>query len=351
MNRVVNRPAAGQAVFIGLDVSRSKWVFNVRWGGQERRRLSTPGELRHLQALVEEYAAYPVHVGYEACGFGYEIAWWLRERGMGVVVAAPSRVERAPGLAVKTDRMDAAALACKLEQGRLKGISIPRRQEHERRQLSRTYGQAVRGRARAQIQLRSLMQEQGCIGPAPRAGWSAYARWLAKQPLPEPVAACVAELIEMRVVAAGSAQRLKTALLKLAVAGEYAPVVRALSEQKGVGPFTAIRLVLELGEITRFATAGSFVHYLGLTPSEHSSGERIHRGHLLKCGPGYIRAWLLECAWRSILPHGDPELRQCYQRLYPRVGGKRAIVAVTRRLALRLRARWLAAVRPVAQAA
>ena len=103
MGKIVNCPEPGQAVFVGVDVSRSKWVINVRWGGAERRRLSTGGELRHLEALVAEYPGAALHVAYEACGFGYEIAWVLRTRGVTVTVVPPSTVERAPGATVKTD--------------------------------------------------------------------------------------------------------------------------------------------------------------------------------------------------------------------------------------------------------
>lgn len=352
MTRVGNRPQPGQAVYIGVDVARTKWAIVVRWGGQEQRRCSTPGDLRQLQALVTEYAACAVHVAYEACGFGYEIAWWVEAHGGTVVVVAPSTVARVPGSRVKTDRLDAAALARQLEQGQLKGVAIPTRGRHEHRQLSRTYAQVLHARQRAQVQLRSLLQEQGRIGPAPRAGWRPYATWLAQQTLPAPVTPCVSELLAVRAAAATSAQHLKAAVLALATSPEYAPIVTALRPQRGIGPFTAIRLVLELGDITRFGRAGSFTHYVGLTPSEYSSGERVHRGHLLKCGPGFLRAWLLECAWRSITAtQPDPALRACYLRLAPRVGNKRAIVAVARRLALRVRARWLAAVRPLAHAA
>jgi transposase len=115
-----------------------------------------------------------------------------------------------------------------------------------------------------------------------------------------------------------------------------------LSAQRGVSWFTAIRLQLEIGDITRFSTADSFVHYLGLTPSEYTSGDLVHRGAVLKCGPGQIRAWLIECAWVAVRgPAADPELQATFERLAPRIGRKRAIVAATRRLALRLRARWL----------
>lgn len=123
---------------------------------------------------------------------------------------------------------------------------------------------------------------------------------------------------------------------------EYQPVVHRLSQQPGVGWFTAIRLLLEIGDIRRFTTADSFVHYLGLTPSEYSSGDTVHRGHLLKCGPGFVRGWFLQCAWAAATGKSpDPDFVVCYQRLVGRAGKKRAIVAVARRLALRLRARWL----------
>jgi transposase len=280
------------------------------------------------------------------------MAWWLEEQGIDVMVIAPSRVERVPGAAVKTDRVDVRAMARKREQGQLKGIYIPRRPEHERRQLSRTYAQALQECKRARVRVRSLLQEQGRIGPVPKAGWATYEKWLATQSLPTPVARCVEELLTLRSAARASAARLRREILKLTSEPAYAPVVQAMTAQPGVGTFTAIRLVLELGQITRFPTADSIVNYLGLTPSQYSSGDMDHRGHLLKCGPGYLRAWLLQCAWASIRgAHADPGLQQCFEQLRPRVGKKRAIVAVARRLALRLRARWREAVQVPAPAA
>src|SRR5262245_54104612 len=71
-------PPPGTAVKIAVDLSRSKWVYCVRWQGAERRRLSTGGEIKHLQALVRRYAGCPVHLAFEACGFGYELAWWAQ---------------------------------------------------------------------------------------------------------------------------------------------------------------------------------------------------------------------------------------------------------------------------------
>jgi transposase len=340
MANVVSRPEAGQAVFIGVDVSRTKWVINVRWGGAERRRLSTAPELRHLATLVAEYRDATLHLAYEACGFGYEIAWVLRARGVAVTVVPPSTVERAPGATVKTDRLDARALAAQLERGQLKRVHVPTREDHAQRQLSRTYAQALQDKKRAQARIRALLQDHGRLGPLPTAGWNAYAQWLAHQALPAPVQRCLDELLALRTAALASAQRLRRALAAVARDATYASVVTALSAQGGVGTFTAIRLRLELGEMRRFRTADAFVNYLGLTPSEYSSGDRVARGHLTKRGPGHLRGWLIQCAWASL--RADPVLRECFQRLRGRVGDKRAIVAVARRLALRVRARWLA---------
>jgi len=345
-------PDPAQRVSIGIDLGRSKWAFAVSWDGEVRRQLATPGQLHHLEALLEQYCQCEVQVAYEACGFGYEIAWYLQGRSIAATVVAPVTIERARGARVKNDKIDAAELARKLEKGDLKGIYIPTRAEHQDRQLSRTYVKALKARQRAQVQIRALLQEQGRIGPSPGLGWSAYATWLKTQSdLAEPAKMCVNELGRLREAGAESAKRLKAAILALAKRPEYAAVVAAIRRQPGIGPFTAIRLVVEIGTINRFASAGSFAHYLGLTPCEYSSSETVRRGHILKCGPGYVRSWLLECAWRAIRPGGDEALRKCFERLAPRIGKKRAIVAVTRRLALRVRALWIAGLREAAKVA
>jgi transposase len=345
------RPDAGQDICIGVDVSRSKWVYKVRWGGQEQRKLSTAGELRHLQALVGDYSGCKVHVVYAACGFGYEIAWWCQEQGIDVVVVAPSTIEQAPGSRVKTDRLDAGKLARDREQGRLKGVRIPTRAEHPHRQLSRTYAQALKDTQRAQARIRSLLQAQGRLGPPPAAGWNAYLRWWHKQELPDAVSPCIKELLQLREAALASVKRVRAALHQLSTQPPYAAVVRGLAAQAGVGRFTAIRLVLELGTMRRFPTAGSFPRYLGLPPSEYSTGGTDRRGHLTQCGPRVVRGWLIQCAWVSVRPGCDAALRAVFERLAPKIGKKRAIVAVARRLALRLRARWLAVLAAAAVAA
>jgi transposase len=333
-------PADGTRVWMAIDISRSKAVYCLRWDGSEQRRLSTPLGIEHVRAVLAHYRGCQVHVAYEACGFGYELAWWLQEQGVAAMVIAPSRVERMPGLQVKTDRVDVGKLVRKLEKGDLKAIYIPSRTIHEQRQLGRTYAQSIKERKRAQVRIRSLMQEQGRLGPLPAAGWQVYSAWLDVQPLPEPVRLCVQAHQQLRAVADQQAKRMNLELHKLARSAEYRPLVQALSAQSGVGWQSAIRLILELGDIERFRTTDSLPHYLGLTPSQYSSGELDHRGHTLKCGPGFLRALLLQCAWSAVRQGCDTELKERFSTLAPRIGRKRAIVAVARKLAIKLRRRW-----------
>lgn len=345
------RPEPGTEVVLAIDLSRTKLAYCLRWAGAEQRRLSTPAGLEHVQAVVEQYRDCRLQVVYEACGFGYELAWWLQAQQIATTVIAPSRLERAPGLAVKTDGLDVGKMARKLEERQLHGIYIPPRLLHERRQLGRTYAQCVQERKRAQIRVRSLLQEQGRLGPPPSAGWPAYTQWLATQELPAPVSRCVQSLQRLRTLAAEEARQLHRELLELGRQLEYARITAALSAQPGIGPFTAIRLVLELGDMARFPTAASLPRYLGLTPCEYSSGEVVRRGHILKCGPGALRALLVQCAWAAVGRANCPPLRARFERLAPRIGRKRAIIAVARQLAITVRRSWLAALRGPAAAA
>src|SRR5690554_3855791 len=235
------RPPPGTPVILAIDLSRTKFVWSVWWDGAVRDRLSTPAGLEHVQAIVNRYRQCPLHVVYEACGFGYAVAWWLEAEGIRVTVVAPSRLERAPGRGVKTDRIDADTLARKAAHGELRGIYLPPRVLHERRQLGRTYAQAVKERKRAQVRIRSLLQEQGRLGPLPSAGWPAYATWLAGQRLPEPVATCVSALQNLRASAEREARRLHAALLLLAAHPDYVALATALAAQPGVGRSSAIR--------------------------------------------------------------------------------------------------------------
>ena len=310
----VGDPQPGTAVKIAVDLSRSKWVYCVRWQGAERLRLSTGGEIKHLQALVRRYAGCPVHLAFEACGFGYELAWWAHAEQIAVTVIAPSRMERAPGGRVKTDRLDAGRMARQLEDGSLKGIYVPERAGHERRQVVRTYGQAVKERKRAQVRLRSLLQEHGRIGPAPRAGWKPYREWRRR-----PAAARGRAAVRGDVAGDAEPGRPAGPGAGAPPAGD-GPQPGLSPDRRGVvhpaGRRCALRHPIHSGDRRRapLPDGGLDRALSGVTPSEYSSGDTLQRGHILKCGPGSLRAAMLQCGWASVRKGGDATLRAALRR-------------------------------------
>lgn len=122
---------------------------------------------------------------------------------------------------------------------------------------------------------------------------------------------------------------------ELADSEPYREPVTWLSSLPGIGKFTAIELLLELGDLDRFDKSEQLAAYVGLTPSEHSSGCFVRRGHISRCGRGAVRGRLVEASWIAI--RFDQGLREVYERIRARGGGKKAIVAVARRLLLRAR--------------
>jgi transposase len=145
----------------------------------------------------------------------------------------------------------------------------------------------------------------------------------------------VERLAAMDVCMAG----LKRQLRELACSEEYQQPVALLSSVPGIGWLTAIRLVLEWSDLSVFRSGAAFTAFLGLTPSEYSTGDRIRRGRITAQGNGQVRAWLVEAAWKAITR--DPALMARFRRLAPTPGDrKRAIVAVARTLAVRLFTCW-----------
>lgn len=339
-------PRTGEVVYIGIDQGLNKWVYAIRWGGEQRESFAGPSELSHLQALVKRFADNEVRLVHEACGFGYQISRWAQEyteQVVRVTVVPPSTIEQEPGRRVKTDRIDARKLARKLEQGELKEVWVPSVEQEQARQISRTQQQMAKERRRAQIQVRSLLEEHGYKAPQETRSWGSYKRWLEQLALSEALQQCVRNLIGMREHAARSEQDLLRQLHKMSQEKPYTRVVQAWTRKVvGIGRLSAIRILLELGDVERFARRGSLPHYLGVTPSEYSTGDEVHRGAVLRCGPARVRSWLIESAWVAV--RRDAQVRE----LFCRIAGpspsatkrKVAIVAVAHRLAIKLRALW-----------
>lgn len=331
-----------QEVFVGIDVSARSYALAVRSGRELVYHGTVPAQYAHLRGLWAHLPGCRIHAVYEAGFSGFGLHDAMSADGIDAWVTPPSKVPRS-GDKVKTDRLDAQKLAQHLEQGSLRRCRVPSPQLRADREWSRYLQQLTQQQTRLKVQIKLRLALHGLTPPLDRARrWSrAYREQvLAMTGADGSLAAIVRDMMERLEEIEHRRTRVKQALRQLARSEAYRRPVQVLASAPGVGWLTAIRLVLEWGDLCAFPNGAAFASYLGLTPSEYSSGDHTHRGAITRQGNGWVRTWLIEAAWKAVTI--DPALGARFRRLAPGpTHKKRAIVAVARTLALRLRACWL----------
>jgi len=291
----------GEGSWVGLDVHARSTVAGVLDGAS--------GELRTVRVSprgVETVAwlrtlAGPVRVAYEAGPTGYGLARACAEAGIACLVAAPSKIPRGPGDRVKTDRRDAERLARLLRLGELVAVHVPTPLEEAARDLVRAREDARGDLMRARHRLSKLLLRHGRVYDG--SAWTlAHDRWLTQQRFTaRPLTLAFEE--SYAVVAQAKARRdaLDQAIIELAAEPPFRDVVARLACLRGVSTLTALALTVELGDWRRFHPA-ALGPFLGLTPSEDSSGPRRRQGAITKTGNSHARWLLIEAAWHQRRP-------------------------------------------------
>lgn len=330
----------GKRIFVGLEDSKRTWRVCVRSGGMIVHETSMPAEYETLRAYLQ--ARYPdcqIWLMYEA-GFG---GFWLHDRlvadGMECIVTPPHTVTQQKVTTVKTDRVDARRLAKNLENGDYRRCHVPDQQRREDRQLSRTVSQLQRDIVRTKNRLRKLLDYHGLNGDLPAGAWtvSQYRQLKELRLSSRSLQKCLEVYLRVLDHLAMLRTELLAELRALSVSKRYSRSVTSKQSCPGVGWLSAIRFTLEWGELSRFPSGKHLASYIGLTCREYSTGDTIHRGHITRHGHGQVRGWLIQCAWRAI--GRDPALLAKFQAVWRNTGSKKkAIVAVARKLAVRLRA-------------
>jgi len=289
--------------FIGLDVHKatiSVAVARGERGGEVRHWGTVPHRPDHVRKLVEKLAAGGgrLHVCYEAGPCGYGLHRQVVEMGHDCIVVAPSLIPVKAGDRVKTDRRDAVMLAKLHRAGELTAVWVPDAAHEAMRDLVRARATAVRVLGKARQHLQGFLLRHGRTYPG-KKGWTvAYRRWLTTVRFQHPAQQIVfQDYVDAVADAEGRVERLTGQIADLLPNWSLAPVVEAVQAMRGVAFIVAVTVVAEVGDFHRFETPRQLMAYLGLTPSEHSSGSTIRRGGITKAGSGLARRVLIEGAW------------------------------------------------------
>lgn len=286
--------------FVGLDVHADSITASVAEEGRaEAKSLGRfPNDLtRLLRALDRLGDRRSLRCAYEAGPTGYGLQRSLKEAGVDCVVIAPSKTPRGSGDRVKTDRRDAARLAHFLRSGDLVEVRVPDEACEAMRDLLRAREAAKRAQLRARHQLSKFLLRHG--RRFTRGHWTTlHFDWIAKQRFDHPALETVlVESLQAVREQTGRIERYERLLAKLVPETEHAKLIQALQAFRGIKLLTAASIAFELGDLRRFPTAKNLMGYLGTTPSEDSSGDRVRRGGITKAGNTGLRRLLVESAW------------------------------------------------------
>src|ERR1051325_165701 len=347
-------------VYVGLDVHRDTIVIAVARSGREPAVcLATIAhdELTLMKRLEEIAPRSLLRVCYEAGPTGYSLARRLNEAGICCVVVAPSLVPVQQGRRVKTDRRDAVKLAHFLRSGDLVEVSVPAAQNEAMRDLERAREDAVKAQRIVRQQLLKFFLRHRRVWSGQSNWTAAHWRWIGQQEFSEEALRRVRDdYVTAIVQATARVEGLTRDITELVERWALGPLVKAFQALRGVQLVTAAVLAAEIGDFARFRSPRQLMAYLGLVPSEHSSGKSRRQGGITCTGNRHVRWILVEAAWnyrfrpknsrtiearrrqvacgvRSIAEKAEQRLYRRYTRLTGR--GKKsqeAVIAVAREM-------------------
>jgi transposase len=288
----VEAPVFVERTSVGLDV-HARSVVGVGLDGLtgEVFRVRLGADVLEVLAWVRGLPG-PVRVVYEAGPTGFGLARALAVEGVECLVAAPSKISRPAGDRVKTDARDAMLLARLLRVGDIVAVRVPSEDEEAARDLVRAREDVRGDLMRARHRLSKLLLRHGAVWDGKEAWTTAQAATFTSRGLRTAFDADH----EAVLMAAARRDRLDAEIADMAGDSQFTPVVRRLGCLRGVNTLTAFGLAVEIGDWTRF-TGATIGAYLGLVPSEHSSGASRVQGSITKTGNTHARRLLVEAAW------------------------------------------------------
>jgi transposase len=302
--------------FVGLDTSKLRNAVAIADAGRG-------GEVRFVGEIENTPAATAKLVRrlstkykrltfcYEAGPTGYGLHRQIKNLGFECVVVAPSLIPKRPGDKVKTNRRDALSLAKLLRADELTAVWVPDGRHEAMRDLTRARETAMLDLRTKRQHVSALLLRLGKPYPESRKTktktstktstktWTkAHLSWIAGQKLEQPQQRLVLEEMMLAIRQAQERlQRLEQAVAAAVPEWSLAPVVAALMAMRGIDLISATTLLAEIGDLLRFQTPPELMAYLGLVPSEQSTGGDVRRGPITKAGNRRARRMLVECSW------------------------------------------------------
>jgi len=289
-------------LYVGMDVHKES--IDVATGdetrGEVRHYGRVGGDLESVKRLCRklEATAKELVFVYEAGPSGFWIYRFLRARGHACWVVSPGLTPRSNADRVKTDRRDALKLCRLARAGELSSIHVPDETDEAMRDLVRTREDAVSMLRQTRQRLGALLLRNNIRYNKKTAWTAAHRRWIAELKLPHRSQhIAFEEYVSAIQDADGRIERLEGSIRDELAQWRWKPVVEALQAFRGIRAIHAVRLVAELGDMSRFANARHLMGYLGLVPSEDSTGPRRRQGAITKTGNSSARRALVEAAW------------------------------------------------------
>jgi len=348
--------------YVGLDVHKETITVAVaEESGRPEAWATIANDLQAVRRMVRQLSreGCQLRMAYEAGPTGYVLQRQLTRLGVECYVVAPSLIPKSTSdRRVKTDTRDAQLLAKLLRSGDLVAIWVPDEEHEAFREVVRARFVAKKDLERHRHQLVKLLLRWGLRPPAGVSRWSKpYRHWLAE--LTHPLSDLQTVLDDFRSTLWAAEERLAQLEKRMSEAARKRPqlaLLVALQMLHGVGELTAATVVAEVGDFRRFARAGGFMNFAGLTASEHSSGEKQQRGPITKTGNSNLRHVFIQAAHHArhqpqprarlrrryeeapadlveMAARARERLHQRYWHLTRRIGREKAVVAVARELA------------------
>ena len=303
MNPTIGAIPTQKSVFVGLDVHRDTIAACVYDPASKAVCLEVElpsddrAKLRKLMARIRGSIGEP-RCCYEASSCGYTLYRTLTDDGVSCAVIAPSSIPRRSGDRVKTDRRDADKLARYYAAGLLTAVHVPDKALLAARTLVRRRVTLVEDLTRTKQRSVLLLQSRGHVYRAGKNWTQKFWRWLEGLAL-NPVDACTLQsLLNQCQMLEAQIREIEQHIEEEAQKACYQRTVQVLQAFRGIGLFTAMQLTCEIGDIRRFAHPKALMAYLGLVPSEHSSGHRTRHGSITKAGNTHARKALVSAAWK-----------------------------------------------------